>query len=198
MGRREEIIEVARDLFLQKGLEGLTMREVAETIGFSTPALYKHFKNKDDILKAVVDLGRERFTLYLTRGLKGQTPIERLRLCGEGYLDFAMDYPHDYQIIFLSHRKLRPGIHAPDRDGSPPPALQFFIDRVRECLPKEDADDQVVLMKWVMFLWAQVHGMASFYVSGAMSGLMAREQFRAMTLVQLEQILGLLCDQISF
>src|SRR5512140_3277022 len=102
MSRQAEILEAARDLFLASGLSGVTMRRVASKVGVSATAIYRHYADKDDLLKAVVDLGRERFSTFLVRGLKGTTPRERLLLTGTGYLEFAFEQPHDYQIMFMA------------------------------------------------------------------------------------------------
>ena len=68
---RERIVEEARDLYLTAGLAGLSMRKVAERVGVTATALYRHFEDKQALLLAVVQAGFERFTTYLLRGLTG-------------------------------------------------------------------------------------------------------------------------------
>ena len=52
--RQIEIIEAATILIGQKGIQNLTTKNLAAEIGFSEPALYRHFKNKSDILQSVL------------------------------------------------------------------------------------------------------------------------------------------------
>lgn len=52
--RQIEIITAATDLIGEKGLQNLTTKNLASKIGFSEPALYRHFKNKTDILQSVL------------------------------------------------------------------------------------------------------------------------------------------------
>lgn len=52
--RQIEIIEAATTLIGQKGIQNLTTKNLAAEIGFSEPALYRHFKNKSDILQSVL------------------------------------------------------------------------------------------------------------------------------------------------
>jgi AcrR family transcriptional regulator len=54
---RERILDEARSLFLTKGFAATSMQEIADAVGLTKPALYYHFKDKQDLLLAV--LGRE-------------------------------------------------------------------------------------------------------------------------------------------
>ncbi|MGH3320714.1 MAG: TetR/AcrR family transcriptional regulator [Streptosporangiaceae bacterium] len=53
-GTRERIQQVALELFAEKGYENTALREVSERLEITRPALYYHFKTKDDILDSVV------------------------------------------------------------------------------------------------------------------------------------------------
>jgi len=53
--RQQEIIAAALDIVSERGLEGLTMKNIAARVGFSDAAVYRHFKSKSDILNAMVD-----------------------------------------------------------------------------------------------------------------------------------------------
>jgi AcrR family transcriptional regulator len=44
---RAEILAAARGLFIQQGYHGLAMRQIAEAVGVSKPALYYHFRDKE-------------------------------------------------------------------------------------------------------------------------------------------------------
>ena len=60
--RQIEIINAATELMNQGGIQQLTTKSLAEKIGFSEPAIYRHFKNKTDILSSVLN--------YFGMGLK--------------------------------------------------------------------------------------------------------------------------------
>jgi len=64
---REQILDVALELFVEHGYDNTSLREIAERMGFSKAALYYHFPSKDDILMAlhlrVHALGHEGFEL---------------------------------------------------------------------------------------------------------------------------------------
>jgi AcrR family transcriptional regulator len=50
---RARILDVALDLFTDQGFDGTSMREIAERLNISKPAIYYHFASKEDILMAL-------------------------------------------------------------------------------------------------------------------------------------------------
>ncbi|MHC1788759.1 TetR/AcrR family transcriptional regulator [Solidesulfovibrio sp.] len=59
--RREQIAEAALTIVVRQGIGAVTVRRVAEAVGISAAALYRHYKNKADILKAVMEEHQELF-----------------------------------------------------------------------------------------------------------------------------------------
>jgi len=51
----QEILESARQLFIEQGYHGLAMRQIAEAVGVTKAALYYHFKDKEELFLAVLD-----------------------------------------------------------------------------------------------------------------------------------------------
>jgi AcrR family transcriptional regulator len=94
---REQILDVALELFVSAGYDKTSLREIAERMGFSKAALYYHFKNKEDILMAlhlrVHALGKEGFDELDSSGL---TPKEWPQL-----LDKFIDKILDNRDLFL-------------------------------------------------------------------------------------------------
>lgn len=184
-GRREQIVEAARDLFLEAGTEGVTMRKVGTRVGISAPAIYRHFRDKDDLLNAVVAEGRRLLASSLFQALDGSTPLDRLRLSGERYLDFAFESPHYYKVFFMSWDRLSTDVHGRDDErpvepGALPPAMQFLFDRVGECIGAGVLPADVDPFEMVMLLWSQCHGLAAIWVAGNAQEQMSLEQYRAL------------------
>lgn len=57
--RQKEITEVALELISEKGIQGLTIKNLAKKIGITEPAIYRHYESKIDILIAVLDLFKQ-------------------------------------------------------------------------------------------------------------------------------------------
>lgn len=160
---RTRILDAARALFLAGGVEAVTMRSVAERVGVTATALYRHFENKDELLRAVIDAGFQGFGGYLYRALKGKDALERLLSSGQAYLDFALEQAEMYRTIFMTPRpsaaleKSEPQWHA---------TFLFLVDRVRECIQagslRPGEPEEVALT-----IWAHVHGLVSLYLTGA-------------------------------
>jgi len=57
--RQEEIIKIAFLLILQKGIQGLTIKNIAQNLGISQPAIYRHYESKIEILLSILDVFRD-------------------------------------------------------------------------------------------------------------------------------------------
>lgn len=81
--RQREILERARELVEESGLANLTLKKVAERVGFSEPAIYRHFASKQELVLALVDLLRERLlggmrAIAAETSLPARVRIERM------------------------------------------------------------------------------------------------------------------------
>lgn len=165
--QRENILACACELYLEDGLDGFSMRKLARAVGVTAPALYRHFESKEAVLLDVVGEAYARFAQYLYGALQGRTPEERFRLAGEGYLDFALDQPRLYEVLFASPDVMGMTQLSPEVEAQACAVGQFWNDRVRECmdagmLRRADPDALGVT------LWAHAHGLVSLYLLGAL------------------------------
>lgn len=161
---RERILAAARDLFLERGAGGVTMRGLAARIGVTPMALYRHFDNRDDLLAAIVAHGHATFLRYLNRALAEPTAAARLFAAGDQYLAFALDHPRSYAIMFMEHAESGA---SPRRSQAWEDAatFRFLVDRIRDCaadgaLRVDDAEDAALTV------WAHVHGLVSLFLAG--------------------------------
>jgi len=78
--RQEQIIEAAFDLIGAEGVHALSIARIAERVGIVPSALYRHFKSKEDVLDAVLELIRTRLSANVTQ-VRKETPeaLPRLR-----------------------------------------------------------------------------------------------------------------------
>jgi AcrR family transcriptional regulator len=101
---RDRIIDAARTLFVERGIEAVSMREIAKQINYSATTLYNHFADKDALLQAVCD---EDF-LKLAIGMRDimQLPdlVERIQELGKRYAMFALQHPNHYRLMFMTPR----------------------------------------------------------------------------------------------
>lgn len=99
---RVAILDAARELFVERGVDAVTMREIARRVGFSPTAIYLHFKDKDALIHELCDTD----FLTLAQELRAigaiADPIERLRVLGLGYVKFAVEHPNHYRLMFMT------------------------------------------------------------------------------------------------
>lgn len=101
--RREQILDVARSLFVQRGVERTSMREIAAKAGITATAIYDHFADKEDLL---YQIGEGFFSAFIehsqaaTQGVEGV--LERFNAMGRAYISFGVDHPEEYRLVFMT------------------------------------------------------------------------------------------------
>jgi len=96
------IIDAARELFVSKGVEAVSMREIAKKIGYSATSIYSHFTDKEAVLRAICDTDFLALANALNSIMQIPDPVERMIVLGRGYADFALKYPNHYRLMFMN------------------------------------------------------------------------------------------------
>jgi AcrR family transcriptional regulator len=105
---RREILNSARDLFIDVGYEKFSMRRLAEKIDYSPTTIYHYIKNKDDLLFAICEEVAEQFLARIRylRSVQSE-PCEALRQAMLYLIEFAFENPNQYKVFFLT----RPNVY---------------------------------------------------------------------------------------
>src|SRR5690242_9077162 len=116
---REKILDAALEFFARKGVEGVTMRALADAIEYSPPVIYAHFRDKDAIIRELCN--RQLRTLAKSFSVLAGVadPVERLRGVGRLYVDFALENPSHFRFMFLTPHPLPPDEEADRMKGDP-------------------------------------------------------------------------------
>jgi len=101
---RTLIIDAARDLFVTRGVEAVTMREIAKRIDYSATSIYLHFADKEAVLRAILDVDMLALATSLNTILQITDPVERMQALGYGYAEFALSFPNHYRLMFMAER----------------------------------------------------------------------------------------------
>lgn len=161
---RTRISIAAQELYLREGIAGFSMRKVAEKVGVSAPAIYRYFKNKDELLNEIVIEGLKILEKYLRPALEAPTPYERLVGMTDNYLKFALEQPKYFDFAFLIPN---PGlgdvadeIARPDWD-----TFRLAVEQVAECAQEGifPGDDP---LETAVTIWAEVHGLITLFRTG--------------------------------
>lgn len=162
--KRSRILDAARELFVERGVEAVTLREIAERIEYSTTAIYVQFKDKAALVEAMVNEDFAVFAGSLEANARIPDPVRRIAALHDAYVDFALSMPRHYQLLFLT-----PPVTPTAKDAATSPAgidgyrvLLAAVDecirtgRFRAALTDADAVAQAV--------WANVHGLVSLQI----------------------------------
>jgi AcrR family transcriptional regulator len=172
------ILDAARELFATESYKNVSIRRIAEKIEYSPGSIYLHFKDKDEILDS---LAEEGFGLLGDKleAIKNRDPLERLRKAARAYLDFAIDQPHYYRIMFeLGDSFSALSGNNPSKQTQSQRAYQIILNAVRDAVAARDLSSQIDEAFATHILWAQVHGIASLALAGRL-GLLPQEDHHA-------------------
>ena len=172
----QKIAAAARRLLDEEGVDAVTMRRVADAVGISAMAIYRHFPDRAGLLNAVADQGFEELAAQLkARKFSGDIE-ERLAKMGNIYLDHALNNPRLFELMFLKPREGARKYPRDFREGHSPTANLIF-DVLEEGMAsgffrKEDAWE-------INFeMGALSHGLIMLYLGGRMD--MSAARFRAL------------------
>ncbi len=97
---RVSLIEAAAELLAREGIDALSIRRVATTVGTSTMAVYTHFGSKDVLVQEVVQEGFGRLHAELTTVPTSTDPAADLVGIAQAYRRNALANPHLYRVMF--------------------------------------------------------------------------------------------------
>jgi AcrR family transcriptional regulator len=98
---REKIMDVARGLFAREGYEAVTLRRIASTISYTAPAIYRHFSDKEELIREICRVDFARFAGRFHNAFSIVDPVERLGAIGRAYVQFGVENPNHYRLMFM-------------------------------------------------------------------------------------------------
>ena len=100
---RREILDAAREFFINEGYEKFSMRKLAEKIDYSATTIYLYFKSKDDLLFAICEEFFGHFFAQLNHiRAASHGPVETLRQAILYLMNFGLKHPTQYKLIFFT------------------------------------------------------------------------------------------------
>ena len=99
---REQILEAARELFTNLGYEAVSMRRIADKIGYSPTTIYLHFADKQALITELCTADFLNLAKHFQTALQDGDPLMRLRAIAGAYLTFAQRMPNHYRMMFMT------------------------------------------------------------------------------------------------
>lgn len=152
---RDMIMDAARDLFVEKGYQQVSMRQIAKKLNYSHGAIYYHFKNKAELFYALV----KNHFLMLDQKIEEivndeASKEEKLGQLLFGYIEFGLTHQNHYEIMFLiKDDEVRNFINE-----SPMVTYQKFANQVSKLSEKQMTIQEI----WSIFI--SLHGFVTHYL----------------------------------
>ena len=94
------ILQGAKKLFIEKGIEQTTIRNIADEIDYSVGTVYVYFRDKNAILHDLHSIGFQELGGYFKKLFAIEDPMERLKKIGQVYIKFALENSEMYDLMF--------------------------------------------------------------------------------------------------
>jgi AcrR family transcriptional regulator len=164
---REACLQEAFGIIAERGVEALSLREVARRLGVSHQAPYRHFETREHMLAACVARAYAEFAQALRARPRRPDSADDLRAMGQAYFAYARRDPLKYRLMFGT--PLPPPAEHPEMMRNAREAfalLQEGLGRLHGAGAPPDLVDIDAL-----FVWAAIHGLATILQSDAANSL---------------------------
>lgn len=97
--RREQLIDIGRTLFAEKGFEAVSVEEISAKAEVSKPVVYEHFGGKEGLYAVVVDREMNHLLAMISGALQGSHPRQLLEQAGLALFDYIESNPDGFRIL---------------------------------------------------------------------------------------------------
>jgi len=181
---REQILSAARAIGERQGWSAVTIRSVAHELGYASPLLYEHFRDKEDLLTQMAVQTIAMLETRLTEDLPADPHAAALWMV-ERYWNFMLEHAHLYRLI-----NGMDGVPI-DKDAvgrSAQNLCRMIADTVQPLIGKgtTSADAHTLADE----LWALLHGMAVLYLDRGAPFDLVRVKHAAMRMIEGSRMTG--------
>jgi AcrR family transcriptional regulator len=170
---RTLILEAARDILSEQGLDALSMRAIAERIEYSPATIYLYFRDKEELILEVVRAGFVRMGEYMREEVAAPVEepkaVEAYRAMGRAYARFALENTAYFRVMFelpsVPSLECHPceGVDVlAKRDEQ---SFEYAIHTLEEAIT-EGSVEMADARRGATVGWGLVHGLTSLYLGG--------------------------------
>ena len=101
---RETILIAAREMVLEKGYGELSIRKLAEKIGYASGTIYLYFANRDELVREICVRGFSELGAVMEKAVERESePKKRLIALLKSYAEFAVENSETYRLSFMEN-----------------------------------------------------------------------------------------------
>lgn len=175
-GLRAAILDAARRLITRDGYRDVSMRMIARAVGCSVSSIYLYFPNKDSLIHTLIYEGFERWYEESQEIVqRPEPPIRRLELLSRRYVDFGLENPEWYEVMYLFHPE-RVSRYPQELYRRTRRSMDLAVQLIIECDPerfRSEADARIV----ANLNWSLLHGVVSTILARRLDSRIDREAY---------------------
>lgn len=154
-----QITHAATEIVVQHGAEQLSMRTLAQALGVRASSLYRHFDNRDTLLRTIGDQAALNLRDALAHAAEDPAldPVTALRQAAQAYLTYARTHPHLYALLLTKDSEMTPD---QPQASAGKQLWNTLLQLVGAVSGHPDDTDHAVA------LWTFLHGFASLEATG--------------------------------
>jgi AcrR family transcriptional regulator len=149
---REALVVTATEIIEAEGVAGFTTRALAQRIGVTQPAIYRHFESVEALFGEITRRGLADFDAFATARAGDDEPYGRLARLGGAYVRFAVDHPGWFRLSFGR----RGGLVGLAQEREVPAAQAMVLQALARLVDPDDPDFGANYRAW----WGLVHGLS--------------------------------------
>ena len=162
---KDDILDAAEGLLLRTGDEdAVSIRAVAEAVGVTPPSIYMHFRDKTELVFEVCRRNFEEFDRHMEEAAaRFEDPLESLMARGRAYIEYGLERPEQYRILFMIRPSKTPEEFDP-AEIQDMVAFDHLVGAVDRCKAAGQLPDEDSVMISIG-LWVVVHGIVSLFIA---------------------------------
>ncbi|MBU1295220.1 MAG: TetR/AcrR family transcriptional regulator [Gammaproteobacteria bacterium] len=162
----KSLLESASLIIKEQGVESLSMRKLADTVGVSRTAPYHHFKDKNALLCALAEQGfyEQAKMLHSLRAQKN-TAEEGFKKYVHAYLEYALKHNETYDLMY-GRTLWKAGNPSDSLKAASKQTFKAWIDWVEELQEQNILPSNNTPLRIGQTTWASLHGLARLFIDG--------------------------------
>ncbi len=170
--KRDFLLQAAREEFMDKGLEGATMRGISLRAGCTTGAIYPLFDSKEDIYAALLGQSLSRLDAQVAAAVTAApTPVAQVSAACQAFLDYYGQHPFEVNLGLYAFRGIKRAGVGKDSDQALNQALWTVLERIAQPLALARGLSVKDLRPWVALVFSQMIGALVLQLAGRLEAL---------------------------
>ena len=160
---RAAILDAASRLLEDSGPEAVTLRAVGEAAGVSRSAPYRHYADKAALMRALAERALRQIAGWIRHGAEcHQDAWQRVHAGCRAYIDYAVEHPHHYQLVFGDTPIAEPDPGLEEAADDAMSAVGELVAQAQDAdLLRPGPTREIATIVWVL-----LHGLAALQITG--------------------------------